>query len=325
MSTREAIHWDAHSAVPIKHSYPIRNVIRHKRSGFDFVSINVGMDMNAVGDIMQLLACFRAQIASSNEMLLASRIADVIEAKRQGKLAVAFDLEGAVPLLDNLAMIPLYYDLGVRHMHLAYNRRNSVAGGCYEPAAPLTPLGKDVVKTCQRIGMVVDCSHMNERSAMAVMEIAEKPVIFSHSNPRALNPNLRNITDAMIDACARTGGTIGVNGMSNFQFDRRATVEGLLRSIDYIVQRVGPKHAGIGLDYVYDQEQDALPSDADPNYWFPREHGYDENYYRTSAFVPPDEIPELMNQLARRGYAEDDIEAIWGVNFFRIASECWKA
>lgn len=300
-------------------------MIRHKQSGFDFVSINVGMDMNPVADVMQLLACFRAQIAASSEMVLASRIADVTSAKHQGKLAVAFDLEGAVPLLDNLSMIPLYYDLGVRHMHLAYNRRNSVAGGCYDPDAPLTPLGMDVVKTCQRVGMIVDCSHMNERSALAIMEIAEKPVIFSHSNPRSLNPNLRNITDAMIDACARTGGAIGVNGMSNFQFDKRATVEGLLRSIEYIVQRVGPTHAGIGLDYVYDQEQDELPPDADPSFWFPPEHGYDENYYRTSAFVPPEEIPELMNQLAKRGYSDGDIEAIWGGNFLRVASECWRA
>jgi membrane dipeptidase len=248
-----------------------------------------------------------------------------MSAKQQGKLAVAFDLEGAVPLLDNLSMIALYYDLGVRHMHLAYNRRNSVAGGCYDLDAPLTALGTEVVKTCQRVGMVVDCSHMNERSALAIMEIAEKPVIFSHSNPRSLNPNLRNITDAMVDACARTGGAIGVNGMSNFQFDKRASVEGLLRSIDYIVQRVGPAHAGIGLDYVYDQEQDELPSDAYPAFWFPPEHGYDENYYRTSAFVPPEKIPELMNQLARRGYSDGDVEAIWGGNFFRVASECWRA
>jgi membrane dipeptidase len=321
----ESIHWDAHSAVPIKHSYSIRNVFRHKQSGFDFVSINVGMDMNPVADIIQLLASFRSQIAASSDMVLASRIVDVLGAKREGKLAVAFDLEGAVPLLENLSMVQFYYDLGVRHMHLAYNRRNSIAGGCYDPDAPLTPLGAEVVRTCQQTGMVVDCSHMNERSALRIVEIAEKPVVFSHSNPRSLNPNYRNITDAMIDACARTGGAIGVNGMSNFQFDKKATVEGLLRSIDYLVQRVGPAHVGIGLDYVYDQEQDELPSSTDPAYWFPPEHGYDENYYRASAFVPPEKIPELMNELSKHGYSHKDLEAIWGGNFFRVASECWKA
>ncbi|HTY55436.1 MAG TPA: membrane dipeptidase [Candidatus Binataceae bacterium] len=321
----ESIRWDAHSCVPIKHSYSIRNIIRHKSSGFDFVSINVGMDMNPVSEIVQLLASLRSQVAASNDMILVSRIADVLRAKREGKLAVAFDLEGSVPLLDNLAMVQLYYDLGVRQMHLAYNRGNSAAGGCYDPDAPLTPLGKEVVGTCQQVGMMVDCSHMNERSALAIMEIANKPVIFSHSNPRALNPNLRNITDAMIDACARTRGAIGVNGMSNFQFDRKATIEGLLRSIDYIVQRTGPAHAGIGLDYVYDQEQDELPPDTDPAYWFPPEHGYDEDYYRASAFVPPEKIPELMAELAKRGYSDSDLGAIWGGNFFRIASECWKS
>ncbi len=321
---KESIHWDAHSAVPSKPSYSIRNVVRHKQSGFDFVSINVGMDMNPVADIIQLLASFRAQLAASSDMILACRIADVLRAQREGKPAVAFDLEGAVPLLENLSMIQLYYDLGVRQMHLAYNRRNSVAGGCYEPDAPLTPLGAAVVRTCQQVGMVVDCSHMNERSALSIIEIAEQPVVFSHSNARALNANYRNITDAMIDTCARTGGVIGVNGMSNFQFDKKATVEGMLRSIDYLVQRVGSRHVGIGLDYVYDQEQDELPPATDPAFWFPPEYGYDENYYRASAFVPPEKIPELMKELSRRGYSHEDIEAIWGGNFFRVASECWK-
>jgi membrane dipeptidase len=101
---RVSIHWDAHSAVPSKHSYPIRNVIRHKRSGFDFVSINVGMDMNPVAGIIQLLASFRAQIAASSDIVLALRIADVLRAKQEGKLAVAFDLEGVMPLLENRSL-----------------------------------------------------------------------------------------------------------------------------------------------------------------------------------------------------------------------------
>jgi len=86
-------------------------------------------------------------------------------------------------------------------------------------------------------------------------------------------------------------------------------------SIDYIVQRVGPLHVGIGLDYVYDQEQDELPSGTDPAYWFPTEFGYDDNFYRASAFVPPEKVPELMNELSTRGYSHEDIEAIWGGNF----------
>jgi membrane dipeptidase len=282
------------------------------------------MDLNPVTDIIQVIASFRAQIANSDDLILANRIADVRQAKREGKLALAFDLEGAVPLLENLAMIQLYHDLGVRQMHLAYNRRNCVAGGCYDSDATLTPLGIAVVRTCQETGVIVDCSHMNERSALSVMEVAKKPIVFSHSNPRVLNANLRNITDAMIDACAATGGAIAVNGMSNFQFDKKATIDGMLRSIDYIVQRVGPRYVGIGLDFVYDQERDELPAGADPAFWFPPEYGYDENYYRASGFVPPEEVQALMNQLSKHDYSDEDIDAIWGGNFLRIASECWK-
>jgi microsomal dipeptidase-like Zn-dependent dipeptidase len=112
---------------------------------------------------------------------------------------------------------------------------------------------------------------MNERSALSIMEIAEKPVVFSHSNPRTLNSNHRNITYAIIDACSRP---------STLAFW---------------------------------------------SYWFPTEFGYDDNYYRASAFVPPEKVPELMNELSTRGYSDEDIQAIWGGNFLRVASECWKA
>jgi membrane dipeptidase len=250
---------------------------------------------------------------------------DVSAAARAGKLAIAFDLEGAKPILSNLDMVQFYYDLGIRQMHFAYNRANEVAGGCYDPGAPLTRLGAQLLAECQEVGIIVDCSHVNERSAMAIMELATKPIVFSHSNVRAINSNLRNITDPMIDGCARVDGVIGINGMSNFHRDGRATVEGIIEQIDYVVQRVGPLHVGIGLDYVYNQEQDDLPEDADPAYWFPPEQGYDENFYKSSVFVPPESLSDLGERLFNLGYSANDIAGIWGGNFLRIAQTCWKS
>jgi membrane dipeptidase len=319
-----AIRWDAHSGVPLKTDYALDVLQRHLAAGFDFVSINVGMDINPINQIMSVLASFRAQVERSPHFMLARTIDDVTTAARSHKLAIAFDLEGAKPLLANPAMVSLYRELGVRQMHFAYNRANEVAGGCYDPEAPLTPLGIRLVAACEAAGIVVDCSHINERSALAIMDVAEKPVVFSHSNARAINSNLRNITDEMIDRCAAGGGVIGLNGMSNFLRDGRASVEGIVEQIEYVAQRVGPRHVGIGLDYVYDQDQDDLPAGSDPGYWFPREHGYTEQFYKSSVFVPPEGLSDLDKLLAARGYSAADITGIRGENFLRVARQCWN-
>ena len=318
------IRWDAHSCVPLKTDYALRVLQRHLAAGFNFVSINVGMDINPIDQIISVLASFRSQVESSQDLVLARSIDDVMQAARLHKLAVAFDLEGARPILSNLAMVPLYRELGVRQMHFAYNRANEVAGGCYDPDAPLTTLGVQLVAACEAAGIVVDCSHINERSALAIMDVATKPVVFSHSNARAFNPNLRNITDMMINRCAAAGGVIGINGMSNFHRDCKASVEGIVEQIDYVAQRVGPAHVGIGLDYVYDQQQDELPKGTDPSYWFPRDQGYTEDFYKSSVFVRPEALGDLGERLARLGYSDNAVAGIWGGNFLRIAQRCWN-
>ena len=130
------IRWDAHSCVPLKADYDLACLKRHRDAGFDFVSINVGMDMTPVSDVVSMIASFREQIARCPEFVAARSIEDVRAAARQNKLAVGFDLEGAKPLLANPSMVALYAELGVRQMLLAYNRANEAAGGCYEAGAP---------------------------------------------------------------------------------------------------------------------------------------------------------------------------------------------
>jgi membrane dipeptidase len=210
-------------------------------------------------------------------------------------------------------------------MHFAYNRRNDVAGGCYEPDAPFTALGHEVLRACEEAGVMVDCSHLNEQSALAILEDAEKPVVFSHSNVRALNGNLRNITDPMITACAATDGVIGVTGLSNFTPGERAEAGAMIEVIDYLNERVDSRHIGIGLDYVYDVELDELPEGCDPTYWWPLEYGYSEDFYKSSKFTPPEAAPQLRNGLKARGYADVEIDGIMGGNFYRVASACWKS
>jgi len=306
-------------------SYRLDALHRHRDAGFDYVSINVGMDANPAQQIVDIIATFREQIERLPGIKFADTLSDVRSAAKNGLLAVSFDLEGAVPLASDPANVSVFHDLGVRQMHFAYNRRNDVAGGCYEPEAPFTALGHEVLRACEEAGVMVDCSHLNEQSALAILEDAEKPVVFSHSNVRALNGNLRNITDPMITACAATDGVIGVTGLSNFTPGERAEAGAMIEVIDYLNERVDSRHIGIGLDYVYDVELDELPEGCDPAYWWPLEYGYSEDFYKSSKFTPPEAAPQLRNGLKARGYADVEIDGIMGGNFYRVASACWKS
>jgi membrane dipeptidase len=200
-----ALVWDAHGCLPLSPGADISGLGRYKISGVNFISVNIGMDFNPQADVVRTLAYFRRWIAThSDDYVIAGSAEDVERAKDERRLAVAFDLEGSEPLDGELDMVSFFYDLGVRQMLLAYNRNSRAAGGCLDEDGGLTEFGRRVVEEMNRIGMLVDGSHTGFRTTMEMMEVSSDPVIFSHSNPRALRDHRRNITDEQIVACART-------------------------------------------------------------------------------------------------------------------------
>src|SRR3954452_25486399 len=136
---RDALVWDAHACLPLHPDRYVTLLRRHHAAGATFVSVNIGMDMNPLMQIFPVIASFRAQIARhADQFLQVDTVDDVLRAKAEGKLAFAFDLEGGIPLCGRPEMVALFRDLGVRQVHLAYNRNNPVGGGCYDEDVPLT-------------------------------------------------------------------------------------------------------------------------------------------------------------------------------------------
>lgn len=318
-----AIVWDAHACLPLEYNADMSPLERHRKAGATFVSVNVGMDFNPLSQVVRVIAGFRDWLNRHAEhYLLVERVDDVRRAKAEGKLAVAFDLEGSVMLEDDLAMLRLYRDLGVKQIHLAYNLNNSIAGGCHDVDRGLTELGRAVVKEINRVGMLMDCSHSARATALEIMEISTKPVIFSHANVQALVDHRRNIDDERITACARTDGVVGVNGIGLF-LGNRAEVPAIIRHIDYLAERIGPRHIGIGIDYAFDSrnpQHSDLPPGETHEKWWPREHGYGG---AKLGCVTPESLPEIADSLAKGGYKDDDIGAILGGNFMRAAAATW--
>jgi membrane dipeptidase len=312
-----ALVWDTHACFPLKPNADLDELKRYKDSGVNFVSLNIGMDMDSFENVIQVLARYRSYLAShSDEYVLALTVDDIRHAKESGRLAIAFDLEGSDPLLGNLNMISFYYDLGVRQMLLAYNKDNRASGGCMEGKIGLTDFGRAIIKEMNRVGMVVDVSHMGYQATMEAFETSTKPVIFSHSNPRGLREHARNISDEQIIACAKTGGVVGINGIGDFLGGTQSEL--IIQNIEYVMNLIGPEHVGIGLDYVVDKQELIEYIEGHPDVFPP------DKIKDYLAFVEPEQIPRFTELLYQRGYSEQIISGILGGNFLRVAKEVWK-
>ena len=309
--------WDTHACFRLDPNADLSELKRYRDSGVDFVSLNIGMDLNSFDNTMQVLARYRSYVSSHpDQYVLALTVEDIRKAKESGKLAVAFDLEGSDPLLGNLNMISLYYDLGVRQMLLAYNKDNGASGGCMEGNIGLTDFGKDVIKEMNRVGMVVDVSHMGYRATMEAFEVSQAPVIFSHSNPNGLRQHARNISDEQIRACAQSGGVIGINGIGDFLGGTSSEL--IVQNIEYVMNLAGPEHVGLGLDYVIDKQELIEYIETYPDIVPP------EKIKDYLSFVEPEQFSEFTELLCQKGYSEQIIRGILGSNFLRVAGQVWK-
>ena len=317
-----ALTWDNHGCMPLRGDdfEFLPQLERYKRSGVDIASLNVGYDVVPWENTLLVVAHFRRWVRQhSDQYLLIERVSDIEEARSSDRLGILFDIEGGCALNENLGMVELYYELGVRWMLMAYNQNNALGGGCQDEDKGLTQFGRDVLDEMARVGMVACCSHTGYTTTMDVLEHSSNPVIFSHSNPRAIRDHKRNISDEVIRACAANGGVIGINGIGDFLGENDDRTETFVRHIDYVVQLVGPQHVGISLDYVFDQaELDQFLKDNPDT--FPPELGYGSGI----KMVRPEQIPEIAESMLQLGYSETDMRLILGENHLRIAKQVWK-
>jgi len=314
--------WDNHACPPMdpdKLDCLIPVLRRYRASGVNVLSLNCGYGEMRLQEHLSLLTVLRDVILQHpEEFRLASSVHDIDECLKLGKLAITFDVEGAAPL-EELDMAPdLFYELGVKWILLAYNRKNRFASGIHDDDCGLSHDGRSLVHKLQQAGIVVCVSHTAPKSALEAISIATKPVIFSHSNPHALCAHPRNITDDLIRACAATGGVTGINGLELFLGEGGASAERVAQHIDYIAQLVGADHVGLGLDYVFDLEElereKAMMSGT-----FPPGCGYE----RPTVCTPPESIPQIAANLASKGWSKADLAKILGANWLRIAKACW--
>lgn len=303
----------------------LSTLTRMRDSGYTYVSLTVALDDPDIHRVAASLAHHRRYVVSQpDKYVLIETVDDIVRAKQDGKLGVGFHFQGTEPLARDIRMVEVYYRLGIRHMLMAYNQKNSVGDGCHEENdGGLSRYGRRLIAEMNQVGMLVDVSHTGYRTAMETIEVSADPVVFSHSNPKALFDHPRNITDEQIRACVRRGGVIGLNGCGAFLGDNDISTERLVRHIDYVAQLAGPAHVGLGMDFVYDQESwhpyiltTSVGQYIEVGSYLPEE---------TIRYAAPEQLPEVTEQLLRLGYSDADVRGVLGGNWLGILRRVWKA
>ncbi|MDM4769945.1 dipeptidase [Solimonas sp. SE-A11] len=314
--------WDNHACMPLRPDDKdfLPQLERHRAAGATVVILNVSCDCDAIQRPFEMLASVRDWLSEwPQHYIVGAGVGDIERAHREGKLAVFFDMEGGIPVQDEPSLVPRLYALGVRWMLLAYNQNNKLAGGCQDEDIGLTAQGRRVIDAMKDCGMVLCCTHTGARTAREAIDYIQQPVIFSHSNPRAVHDHPRNITDDLILACAASGGVININGVGLFLGDNDNSTETYLRHVRYVADLVGPQHVGIGLDYVFDrQELDDFVT-GNPQI-FPPALGYGAGI----RMVEPERIPVIADALLASGWSDADLQGFLGTNNLRVARAVWK-
>ena len=299
-----------------------RALERMRASGYDVVSMTIGVDPDNTLDSVQRISMWRKYLAENTDRYVLMLNADDAEAaKKAGKLAVGMHFQGTTPFARDIGLVEVFYALGIRHALMAYNQKNNVGDGCHERTdGGLSRFGMDLVREMERVGMVVDCTHTGSKTSLDVFEMATKPVIYSHSNSAVLWDHQRNISDDLARACAKTGGVVGINGIGVFLGENDDSTEALFRHVDHFVQLLGSRHVAIGLDSVSDTKI-LTATVHSRKAMYPAGQNYEEDEFKV---VKPEQIPELTELMVRANYSDEDVMNVLGENWMRIAREVWK-
>lgn len=238
---------------------------------------------------------------NKDSLQIATNHSSILDITKDGRIAAIPTIEGAYSLnaSNAIELLRQYYDLGVRGIALQWNYSNPLGEGAskkYKNGKPssggLTELGRSVVKEMNRLGMMVDVSHMAEETFWDVIETSTAPIIASHSGVYCIKKHPRNLTDQQLKSLAAKGGVIQIVFFPGFLSDGEASISTIVDHIDYVVELVGVDYVGLGSDF----DGARMPKDLP-----------DASY-----------VYRITEELVIRGYSASEIEGILGKNSLRL-------
>jgi membrane dipeptidase len=229
---------------------------------------------------------------------------------REGQVTAIVHMEGAEPLAPDLSDLDHWYERGLRSVGLVWSRPNAFAEGVpfRFPSSPdtgagLTDAGRELVRACNRLGILVDLSHLNEAGFWDVQRISDAPLVATHSNAHALCAASRNLTDRQLDAVRDSGGVVGVNFAVAFlredgRNDASTSIQEIVRHVDYLVERMGIDHVAFGSDFDGATISEELGGVAG--------------------------LPKLVDALRDAGYDDDALAKLTHENWLRVLRATWR-
>jgi membrane dipeptidase len=253
---------------------------------------------------------------------------DVVAAKHAGKVAILYGLQNCSPIEDDIGLVEVFRDLGVRTMQLTYNNQSPLATGCYESSdSGITRFGRTVIAEMNRVGMIVDMSHSAEGSTLGAIELSTRPIVISHANPSSFHAAKRNKSDALLRALGESGGLIGFSLYPfHLKNGSRCTPGDFTDMIARTIDLIGIDHVSIGSDLCQSQPYEVL--EWMRNGRWSKETDYGEGSAANAAWPEPvswfrsnADFPNLTAALTRAGFADDDVKKIMGGNWMRLLRE----
>ena len=250
---------------------------------------------------------FRIADRSEGHFRICRTVAEVRNAWEEDAFASVFMFEGADPISWSLKELRVFYEAGLRCVAPTWSRStifaHGVAFGGHLPETGLTDLGRELVHECNRLGIILDVSHINPAGFWDMIEESEAPILATHSSVKAVSPHVRNLDDDQIRALAKQGGTIGINFSNMFlrpdmQGKNDTTLEVVMSHYEHIINLVGEEHVSFGSDF----DGTDIP-----------------------AFIGDAEgLQHILREMKRRGYSDARLERVCNGNFLRVADAVWR-
>lgn len=253
--------------------------------------------------------------ACDGEVVLIKTKEQLSNVVKENKIGIILSFEGLDPIGNDIRLLRVFYELGVRAGGIVWSRRNYAADGCsFSPVEEgqrggLTKFGVNVVRKMEEMKMLIDVSHLNDEGFWDIMKFTNKPFIASHSDVRSIHNRMRNLTDEQIKAVAERNGVIGINAYKNIAGvkDGGDPIKKLADHIEYIVNLVGPSHVGFGFDLCNSYYESELKYKFEPS--------------NSDSLGSHADAVLITEELLRRGISEEDAKLIIGGNFFRVFND----
>lgn len=277
-------------------------------------------------ETVDVIASWHRRFREQENIVQVRETADIRQAYETGRLGVILGWQNISPIENSIERLEAFHILGVRIVQLAYNVRNLVADGCYESHdSGLSMFGLKAVRKMNELGILIDLSHVGDKSSLDTIEASDHPVAFTHTHLREFYDHPRNKTRDLVRALVEKGGVIGANAYPQFLpsgYD--ATLSEYVDGLEQLIEVAGIDHVGFATDQCEGHDWAFFD-------YLARLHGTTDHFTADPPCPNPtvkgleknSDIPNIATELSARSYRHDEIDKVMGGNWMRLYAEVW--